>query len=163
MSMGHNIPAVYTAALADFGHYLTAQPAPPWIHNLTEDLGSYLQYDRSEQSSAESAVDPFADPFAYLGAAVTLCIIVESIEPKPLPAEDRDWLDRILGRLYPYIAHRTSGNSVVPREELPIPEAFKGIFGDWADRKINFITRSQSAKKRGTKSQRSHRSAESRQ
>ena len=161
MSMGNHIPAAHTAALTDFGYYLTAQPAPPWIHNLTEDLGHYVQFERSEQSRTESAVEPFTDPFAYLGAAVTLCIIIESVEPKPLPGEDRDWIDSILGRLYPYIMQRTSNNSILPREELPIPEPFKNILSDWADRKINFVSRSQSAKKRGASVKKSHRSAES--
>jgi hypothetical protein len=61
--------------------------------------------------------------------------------------EAERWLHSILGNLYPYIAQRMSGNSSLPREELPIPAPLKGVFDDWANRKLNFISSSQSAKR----------------
>ena len=146
---GHEISgsAAPVADLADFGHYLAARPVPPWIDKATEGLDDYLQYEEREQSGTESAADPLADPFAYLGAAAALCITVESAEPKPSPMKAEHWLHNILGKLYPYIAQRMSGNNSLPREELPIPEPLKGVFDDWADRKLNFVSSSQSAKK----------------
>ena len=134
--------------LAAFGHYLATSKFPPWIDELTDDLSEYLPNEVLEPSDTDSGTDPLTDPFAYLGAAAILCIIVESVESNAPPIKDLQYNLGALGGIYPYIARRANSESILQCEELPVPTPFKAIFNDWANHKLNLASRGCSARQK---------------
>lgn len=41
--------------------------------------------------------------------------------------------------LNPYIKSRNAKESSTPLPDLPVPDEFKQVFHDWAERKVNFV------------------------
>jgi hypothetical protein len=122
------------ASLTAVGRYLTSHPQLPWITGKPSPW-SGLAWNAISDLPAPQAVDEFA----YLGGAAILLISAES------GSSEISDLRANASRLGPFIQL----NSYMTRRFmqmkgrtlpcLPVPEAFKQVFQDWAERKINFI------------------------
>lgn len=121
----------------EMGYHIVRYPQPPWIPSISDSWHFPLRGERIRPRTGEAP--PAVTPAAYLGAAVTLLIAIEST-----PAMEGDlqgFNSSRLGlfqELYPYIVHRYVSNSrSLP--DLPVPYEFKQVFRDWADNKVNFV------------------------
>lgn len=139
-SNGHLPSYAISRHIQDFvemGYHIVRYPQPPWIPSISDSWHFPLRGERIRPRTGEAP--PAVTPAAYLGAAVTLLIAIEST-----PAMEGDlqgFNSSRLGlfqELYPYIVHRYVSNSrSLP--DLPVPYEFKQVFRDWADNKVNFV------------------------
>jgi len=86
----------------------------------------------------------------YLGAAATLLLSAES-DPTP-PAHPLEGDPSRLGpfhELYAYMERRLKPGPGRPLPDLPVPDAFKQTFGDWAEGQVNFTTLDREAEQAG--------------
>lgn len=136
---GHEVRASQLIAdLTTFGRYLIANPIPPWVDSVVNDLQFYLPADDLEEDISGIAL-PLSDETTYLGAAATLLIVAESIKSPDILSAGRSWPSDSLTGLYPYIQCRWRRNSSVHLDKLPVPDPFKNIFHDWAEHRLNLI------------------------
>jgi hypothetical protein len=132
-------PGTVAAARTDFeavGRFLVVHPHTPWATQAVEPWTGYFWISGGEPTAAPTDLTPLT----CLGAAATLLVSAEGDQPIV-----RDMLNNEvpeLGRLdvvYPYIRHRLSWEKrSLPLPDLPVPEEFKQVFKDWADRTIDF-------------------------
>jgi hypothetical protein len=130
--------------LRAFGRYLLAHPNPPWIDGPTEDLQFYFPEADPENDSFHP-VALFPDEVAYLGASATLFVIAESMKSPKTSTPDRPWQPGPLSDLYPYIERRWNYGAPNQLPNLPIPDAFRRTFHNWANNRTNLIGHSQSS------------------
>jgi hypothetical protein len=79
-------------------------------------------------------------PITYLGGAAVALTLAESDIVRA--SAELSLYPAILGpfcMLVSYIQRRKALGSDVQLSDLPVPDEFKQIFHDWAERKVNFI------------------------
>jgi hypothetical protein len=117
--------------LSSIGQYLLVHSSPPWVKGKLSRWDDTIE---DESTFGRDVGHIELTPTVYIGAGVILAILTESnmmklIEQKLGPFRD----------FYPYLATRRDSPSVrYSLPELPLPDAFKNTFRDWADRKIDF-------------------------
>ena len=123
--------------LEDVGRYLRRHPQLPWIAGKAYE---WFHFHWNE-SANENTRPPHLSPLAYLGGAAILLISAECYKAYP---------SRVLGgdpsrfgtfaELYYYIECRLGIEAVRPLRDLPVPDEFKQVFRDWAEKRVNFTT-----------------------
>jgi len=110
-----------------------AADEPPWPVDSLMFYGTIGANPKSKQSPSP---DDLGNPFAYLGAAVTLFIFAEADMEK-----GTEGLQQGLGTLAgvsPYIIKRWTGETGVGLPDLPVPERFLPLLRKWANREVDF-------------------------
>lgn len=125
------------ADLEAFGRHLLSHPNLPWISPPVDNLEHYI-LDVDDYAPELSPLRIHLNENAYLGAAATLLIIVETM-PAPSASIPQRWRTGPLGNLYPYIEQRWKFQPPAPLSNLPIPDPFGQIFRDWAESKTDLI------------------------
>ncbi len=134
------------SAFTAVGHYLVNHPRPPWIDGSAYDR-SHFKWARLACANARPSLP---GPLVYLGAAATLLLSAES-DPTP-PAHPLEGDPSRLGpfhELYAYMERRLKPGPGRPLPDLPVPDAFKQTFGDWAEGQVNFTTLDREAEQAG--------------
>lgn len=130
-------PSAAMRDLATVGRYISDNPKPPWIIGKADSLRGYGWHIPVSHDVKRSDLDPIT----FLGGAGVALIVAESDGLRSENVLDL-WADdpSLLGPfsdLYAYIGNRHGKVSwLLP--ELPMPDEFKQVFRDWAERKVNF-------------------------
>jgi hypothetical protein len=131
------------AELEAVGEYLCDHPELPWLNGPLD----WFDHSRDHKIDASAPDDvihartvkspPFG-PIACLGAAAILSIVLERDRPTILEQDPQQFGP--LEHLFPYLARRSSSGKDAGLPELPVPDAFKQTFRDWAENRVNFTS-----------------------
>ncbi len=124
----------------DLGKYISDHPQPPWATRI--GMGWLDHYWNSPPSSDVNRST--IDPWTYLGVAAAVLIMAEFDEQdtEKIVSTSDDEPSRLgpFNDLYAYMHYRLKGRKqALP--ELPVPDEFKQLFHDWAERKVNLTAR----------------------
>ena len=120
------------------GRYLASFPPLPWA---TKPLEMWITFFNDCATPPVKIVHP--DPTAYAGAAGILLMLAETAHGWASGAGAPQQLGP-LSDLCPYIARRWGAGETGTLPDLPVPDALKRAFRDWAENKINFVVLQQS-------------------
>lgn len=122
-------------SLASVGSYLTRHPDPPWAAQQTGGLSVRI----TEESGIRHNRPPAITPIAYAGLAAIALMCAESM-PATISSLDIAEFSQHdpFGNLYNYIRKRYFKRKLL-LPDLPVPNEFKQVFQDWAERKVNFV------------------------
>jgi hypothetical protein len=120
--------------LTETGNLIAKNPATPWVTGL-EVLHSF------SWSSPGNRKWPQMDPITSLGgfALSMICIEAKIISSSGGDVQEKGWLGPF-SAAQPYAARRLGLKTRKSVPELPVPDRFKQVFRDWADRKVNFTS-----------------------
>jgi hypothetical protein len=125
------VDSVTTAVLQAVGEYLRDQPELPWVDRRIDGFDR-----RSGDIPAPAGGSGQFGSLAYLGAAAILAILAESDDTTILDA-DLMQPGPFHGML-PYLQRRRGGGPDAELPDLPVPEAFRQVFRDWAEGRVHF-------------------------
>lgn len=115
--------------LTQLAHYLAAHPQPPWLHAPVSPWRS-----SNWPPIQESDGYPKLTEDQYLGAAVIMLLLIESMQEREMPNSFGPLSD-----LSPYVMLRWQREPDRPLPNLPISQNFQVLFHQWAANTVNFI------------------------
>ena len=132
------------ADLTAVGRYLQDNPEAPWLRGGIGWFDEIVDNDELPEPANKSAQ---FNPATYLGAAAILSILTEHgrtaiLLRHPLKIGP-------LCNLVPYLSRRRGVGRLTKISDLPVPDDFKQTFRDWAEGRVNFSDRSDTANRIG--------------